>query len=379
MSENTALKERLNMGVARRWAERITAVWPTGVGTPSFNTPSFLAQIESELDNLELKQRSALIATALHDHLPSNYIEAMTILQQSFPPELSEVDGEFSFGFDMMPIPHFVELYGLDDFETSMAAMKEITKRFSAEFAIRPFLSRYPQRTLTVLQEWAKDGNVHVRRLVSEGTRPRLPWAGRLYQFIEDPTPILPLLAQLRFDSSLYVRRSVANHLNDIAKDHPELVVQTLRDWQQDGDENLEWITRHALRTLIKNGRADALALIGFGEANVSATEFRVEPTHIQMGQTITIHLTLQSETDIAQALLIDYAIHFVKANGSSSPKVFKWTQKKVNGRQSLSLSKKHTIRPITTRRYYSGEHKVAVQVNGRVLASTLFYLEIGH
>ena len=371
MSEKTTLKVHLNMIVAEGWADRITTVYS------SFNTASFLQQIESELDQLELKQRSALIATALRDHLPRDYAQAITILRQAFPPELSEVDGEFSFGFDMMPIPHFVELYGLDDFETSVAAMKEITKRFSAEFAIRPFLTRYPQQTLAVLHEWVQDDNVHVRRLVSEGTRPRLPWAGRLYQFIEDPSPILPLLAQLRFDSSLYVRRSVANHLNDIAKDHPKLVVQTLRDWQKDGDENLDWITRHALRTLIKDGRSDALALIGFGKVDVTVTEFRVEPAHIKMDEAITIQLTLQSNSDTPQNLLIDYAIHFVKANGTTSPKVFKWTQKEVNGRQTLTLSKKHKIKPITTRRYYSGKHEVAVQVNGRVLTNTPFHLQI--
>jgi 3-methyladenine DNA glycosylase AlkC len=365
------------MGLAQRWAERITAVWPTGVGTPTFNTPSFLNQIVTDLDTLELKQRSALMATALRDHLPDDYAEAITILQQTFPPELSGVDGEFSFGFDMMPIAHFVEIYGLDDFEVSIEAMKAITKRFSAEFAIRPFLTRYPQRTLTVLHEWAKDDNVHVRRLVSEGSRPRLPWAGRLYQFIEDPSPVLPLLAQLKDDESLYVRRSVANHLNDIAKDHPELVIATLREWQKDGDEHIGWIIRHALRTLIKDGHPEALALLGFGGANVTICALRVEPAQIQMGESVTIHLTVQSETAAPQSLLIDYAIHFVKANGSTSPKVFKWTQRELDGRQTLTLSKNHTIKPITTRRYYGGEHEVAVQINGRVLARASFQLDV--
>ncbi len=359
------------MELAGSWAGWLTAVYP------SFNTPSFMAQIEAELEALELKQRSGLFATAMRDHLPSDYPEAIAILQRAFPPELSEVDGEFSFGFDMMPIPHFVELFGLDHFEVSMAAMKEITKRFSAEFAIRPFITRYPQQTLAILQAWSVDDNVHVRRLVSEGTRPRLPWAGRLYQFIEDPTPVLPLLAKLRQDESLYVRRSVANHLNDIAKDHPELVVQTLSDWQVDGDDNLDWITRHALRTLIKDGRSDALALIGYGEVEVSVSEFRVEPETIQMGETVTIHLTLQSESDVSQELLIDYAIHFVKANGTTSPKVFKWTTKELNGRQTITLTKKHKIKPITTRKYYGGEQGVAVQVNGRVLAQSSFHLYI--
>ncbi|MCB8943385.1 MAG: DNA alkylation repair protein [Ardenticatenaceae bacterium] len=374
MSENTAFKEHLNMELAERWAERITAVYPTAV-YPPFNTPAFLAQIAAELENLELKQRSALIATALRDHLPAEFNQAIAILQDCFPDELSHVDGEFSFSFDMMPIAHFVELYGLDDFEVSMAAMKAITKRFSAEFAIRPFLTRYPQQTLAILHEWAQDKNVHVRRLVSEGTRPRLPWASRLYQFIEDPSPVLPLLTQLKDDESQYVRRSVANHLNDIAKDHPDVVIATLRDWQQNSGEHLDWITRHALRTLVKDGHPDALALLGFGKIELSVIALRVEPEQMQMGESVTITVTLQSETAVPQPLVIDYAIHFVKANGRTSPKVFKWTQKELNGRQTLTLSKKHTIKPITTRRYYSGEHVVAVQVNGRVLATTSFHL----
>lgn len=377
MSESILFKDHLNVALAEKWGREITAVWPTGNGLPRFNHASFVAHIAAELDGLELKQRSALMAKALRDHLPPDYAEAIGILRQCFPDELSGVDGEFSFSFDMMPIAHFVELYGLDDFATSMAAMKEITKRFSAEFAIRPFLTRYPQQTLAVLDEWAQDENTHVRRLVSEGTRPRLPWAGRLYQFIDDPTPVLPLLARLRSDSSLYVRRSVANHLNDIAKDHPDLVVQTLRDWQRDGDDNLEWITRHALRTLIKAGHPGALALLGFGEVAVEVAELRVEPASIGMGEAVEIVVTLVNKTAVSHPLLIDYVIYFVKANGSRSPKVFKWTQRELPGHGTLTLSKSHTIKPITTRRYYSGEHGVGVQVNGRLLATVPFALTV--
>lgn len=374
MSETALFKDYLNVALAEKWAEGITAVWPTGVGTPPFNAAGFVGQIAAELDGLELKQRSALMAKALRDHLPPVYAAAIGILRQCFPAELSNIDGEFSFSFDMMPIAHFVELYGLDDFATSMAAMKEITKRFSAEFAIRPFLTRYPEQTLAVLHEWAGDENTHVRRLVSEGTRPRLPWAGRLYQFIADPTPVLPLLARLRSDSSLYVRRSVANHLNDIAKDHPDLVVQTLRDWGRDGDKHLAWITRHALRTLLKEGHPGALGLVGFGEVAVAAT-VRVVPERIVMGEGVEIVVELVNKTAVSQPLLIDYVIHFVKANGSRSPKVFKWTQREVEGHGTVSLSKRHVIKPITTRRYYGGEQVVGVQVNGRLLATASFTL----
>jgi 3-methyladenine DNA glycosylase AlkC len=268
-------------------------------------------------------------------------------------------------------------VYGLDDFDVAMGAMYQITKRHTAEFAIRPFLRRYPERTLAVLHQWVEDESPHVRRLVSEGTRPRLPWAGRLDAFIADPTPTLALLERLKDDPSAFVRKSVANHLNDISKDHPQLVIDTLTCWREDAGAERLWIIRHALRTLVKKGDPAALALLGFDRPQVSLRDMRIEPDHIRLGDSLVFSFTLQSESDEAQNLIIDYLIHFVKASGQTSPKVFKLSTRELSARESIYIQRKHAIKPITTRSYYSGEHRIEIQVNGQVLGGQRFWLQM--
>ncbi|NJN55833.1 MAG: hypothetical protein HC804_14460 [Anaerolineae bacterium] len=272
----------------------------------------------------------------------------------------------------------FVELYGLEHFEIAMQGMCEITKRHTAEFAIRPYLIRYPERTLAVLHGWTEHENPHVRRLVSEGTRPRLPWGMRLHQFIADPRPTLALLEKLKDDPSDYVRRSVANHLNDITKDNPELALQTLARWQENRTPERQWITRHALRSMVKAGDPAALQLLGYAPAQVSVPQLTLTPTTLAFGDTLEITFTLQSECDEAQELVVDYVVHFVKANGRPTPKVFKLRNVSLHGRQSLPLRKQHTFKPITTRRYYPGLHRVEIQVNGSTLAGADFELVMG-
>ena len=367
--EPKKFKEYYDVALAQKMAEEVKAVYAP------FDVASFVAQVAAKVETLELKARVALFTEALQAHLPSDYPEAVAILRQTMPPELSDEDGMFSFGFDLMPMAYFVEVHGLDHFDLSMEMMYEITKRHSAEFTIRPYLTKYPERTLAVLAQWVHDPNAHVRRLVSEGTRPRLPWAGRLYQFIEDPAPVLPLLAQLKCDPSAYVRRSVANHLNDIAKDHPDLVVDVLTAWQAEGDKGTAWITRHALRTLVKQGHGGALALLGYGEPQVQVVAFDAAPDTIVMGESVHLDLQLQSEGDAPQKLVIDYVIYFVKGNGQAAAKVFKWRSLTLAAGETLSLQKKHTIKPITTRRYYDGVHEVAVQINGRIWQKSAFTL----
>jgi 3-methyladenine DNA glycosylase AlkC len=370
MSESTLFKDQYNEGLAQRIGEGITAVYP------AFNTPSFVTQIMGRLDGLELKGRVTVFTEALHDHLPPTYPAAWKILEATFDPEQVVQDGVFADGWRYWPMAHFIELYGLDDFETSMQAMYEITKRHSAEFPIRQFLLRYPERTLAVLQEWTADPSEHVRRLVSEGTRPRLPWGIRLHQFITDPTPTLALLEKLKDDPSEYVRRSVANHLNDITKDNPALALETLTRWKVDATPERESLIRHALRSLVKAGDPVALRLLGYGEMKVSIQQLMVTPSILRLGESLAIEVSLQSETDEAQALVVDYAVHFVKANGRTAPKVFKWRNLTLNGRQTLHLRKQHPFKPITTRRYYSGQHWLEIQVNGQVLAGVAFELE---
>ncbi len=369
MTESTLFKDYYNVGLAERMAARITAVYP------AFAAAAFVAQIAPQLDGQEMKARTLIFTHALHDHLPPGFPAAWVVLQAALDAEPTDVvlDG----GWHYWPMAQLIELYGLDDFEAAVQAMHEITRRHTAEFAIRPFLIRYPDRTLAVLHEWTQDENHHVRRLVSEGTRPRLPWGMRLHQFIADPTPTLALLEKLKDDPSEYVRRSVANHLNDITKDNPQLVLETLARWQKNVTPERQWITRHALRSLVKAGDPAALRLLGFGQAQVRVPQITLSPLVVTFGNSLEITFTLQSESDDRQELVVDYVIHFVKANGRTAPKVFKLRHVSLDGRQSLPIRKNHPFKPITTRRYYPGVHRVDIQVNGQTLAGAEFELVI--
>lgn len=371
MADYQPLKSYINRAMVGQLAEQIEQVYA------AFAVEPFVEEASGGLEGLKLKERVAFIAAALHKHLPSDYAEALKILLAILgAPELSEEE-VLTEWYDLMPLAYFVEAYGLEYFELSMGAMYEITKRHTSEFAVRPFLMRYPERTLERLQAWVTDENLHVRRWVSEGTRPRLPWGSHLPAFIADPQPVLRLLEPLKNDPSLYVRRSVANNLNDISKDHPELVIQTLTRWHDGASEETLWIIRHALRTLLKQGHPDALRLLGYGTPQVSLHDLRIEPPLLQFGQSLRISFTLQSESAERQSLMIDYLIHFVKANGKTRPKVFKLSKKSLKSGQTIELQKKHAIKAITTRRYYAGSHRVEIQVNGQILAGAEFELQM--
>lgn len=369
MSENKLFKDYFDEDLARRMAGMITAVYPP------FPADAFVNQVAPQLAGLEMKQRTTVFVQALRDHLPAGFANAWAVLEAALGAELAEGDGMFNEGWHHWPVAHFIEVFGLEDFDVGVQAMHEITKRHTAEFAIRPFLIHHQDEMLAILHTWAADENPHVRRLVSEGTRPRLPWAGRLHAFIEDPSLTLALLEKLKDDPSEYVRRSVGNHLNDIAKDHPQLVIATCRRWWQDGSPERRWIVQRALRTLVKDGDPDALAVLGFASAQVQLTDFSVAPDPLHLGDSLKLHFTLQNTADTAQNLVIDFVIHFVKANGQTSGKVFKLKTAVLAPHDSLTIEKSHPIRPITTRTYYPGTHRVEIQVNGQRLGERSFEL----
>lgn len=372
MTESTLFKDNLNEALARNFGQAIQQVYAP------FDSEAFVAQIAPQLPPLELKERVAVFTLALHDHLPADYATAVAILRQILQPEVSPEQGFVTgdLGWALWSVAHFVEVYGLDHFATSLAAMHEITRRFSCEFAIRPFLVRYPAETLAVLEGWTADPSPHVRRLVSEGSRPRLPWGMRLQQFIADPTPTLALLAKLKDDPSEYVRRSVANHLNDVSKDNPDQAIATLRRWNEENPTpELAAITRHALRSLVKAGQPDALALLGFAAPHIRLTGLAIAPPAIQMGESVMLHFTLHNESDEAQKLVIDYVVHLVRANGTTNAKVFKLKTAVLPPHAVLTIQKNHVVKPVTTRRYYPGRHRVAIQVNGQILGESQFEL----
>ncbi len=229
---------------------------------PMFDAKGFVREIAGGTENLELKDRVELIADVLHAKLPSDYSQSIKLLLKILGPENVKETGMFTEGYWLMPIAKYIEKYGLDHFSTSMDAIKEITKRHTGEYCIRPFIKKYPQKTLALMKKWSLESNVHVRRLSSEGLRPRLPWAGKLEQFIEDPKPILPIIENLRDDDSKFVQKSVANNLNDIMKDNYEIGIETIKKWSKGATRNRKWIIKHALRNQLKKQNAEAQKIL---------------------------------------------------------------------------------------------------------------------
>ncbi|MEW6056590.1 MAG: DNA alkylation repair protein [Bdellovibrionota bacterium] len=363
----SAFKHWINKALFERMAESISGVYG------KFDSRAFILQ-SKKIEPLELKQRVQFVSALLHEGLPKDFRHAVKILQKSL--EAGKLDG-----FDLWPYTEFVQTYGLEDFDESMLALREFTKVFTSEFAVRPFLKRYPEKTLALLSKWATDESRHVRRWVSEGTRPRLPWGERLEIFVKQPQLTLPLLEKLKSDPEIYVRKSVANHLNDIAKDHPDLVVKVLKRWQaQAKNEDLakfHWIRNHALRVLIKQGYEPALELIGINsKAKIGVRGLSLRQDRYRVNDLIEFEFKVVSLEKNEQKLVIDYVIHHVKSNKERTPKVFKLKNVILKPGEALRLKKKHSLKPITTRRYYPGKHLLEIQVNGKILAKREWVLE---
>jgi len=354
------LKNSFGRDVPARVAEMIRAVEPT------FPAAAFLSDAVAGYDDLELTPRARQIARALGHHLPRDYRRAAEILVSSLGPKLEDSELTGMAPFVYLPHVFFVAEYGADDFEMSMRAQYELTQRFTAEFSIRVFLERYPQETLERLRDWAGDPSVHVRRLVSEGTRPHLPWAPRLRAFQDDPTPVLALLELLKDDPELYVRRSVANNLNDIGKDNPAALTDTCRQWLPGASVERRWVVRHALRSAVKRGDPQALELLGFGAVpTVAVRAAAFTPEFVAIGDSITFTAELENDGTSAQQLLVDLRVHFVKANGKPSPKVFKLKELALEPRESARLAKTISLAQHTTRTHYPGRHRAELLVNG--------------
>jgi 3-methyladenine DNA glycosylase AlkC len=334
---------------------------------PKFNVARFTAECLDGLDRLELMPRAWHIAEAMRRHLPQEFPRAARILIRSLGDELQATELNGMDVFRYLPHVFYVSKYGLASFEDAMRVQYELTQRFTAEFSIRAYLTTYPAETLARLREWARDPNVHVRRLVSEGTRPRLPWAPRLRAFQKDPAPVLTLLELLKDDPELYVRRSVANSLNDIAKDHPNIAIDTCRQWLEGANKERSWIVRHALRSLVKAGHPGALALMGAGgvpKVRIERVKFKAK--QVRIGGRLEFSFDVMSTGARSQPLLLDYTVHFVKSNGKSAPKVFKLRKIELAPRERQTLSAAVSLKEMTTRKHYPGLHRVEVLINGR-------------
>ncbi|MES2949513.1 MAG: DNA alkylation repair protein [Pseudomonadota bacterium] len=343
---------------------------------PRFDADAFLHDALTGYDALALMPRGKHIARALHRHLPADYGEAVRILLASTEQPHGRTPGLSLASFLYLPHTVFVAEFGLQHFELSMQAQHTLTQRFTAEFSIRPFLQQHPEATLERLMEWTRDSSEQVRRLVSEGTRPRLPWASRLPAFQRDPAPVLALLEQLKDDPALYVRRSVANNLNDIGKDHPAVLAATANDWLRDATAERRWIVQHALRSAVKRGEPGALSALGFGaSADVVIGQPSVTPQRAVVGGTLAVAFDVTNNTALPQRVLVDFAVHYVKANGQSRAKVFKLKTLDLAAHETQRVGKTISLAEMTTRKHYPGIHRVDAILNGRAQALGSFEL----
>jgi len=368
---NFLMKDSINSRVLKELALRIKK------NHKRFDDQKFVSSISSKLKNLELKERISLVTQSLYEHLPQDFEKSVNILIKSLPEELPNhskgIEGYGSdmldslHGFIMISVTNFVSKYGIDNYEVSMDALSIMTSRFSAEEAARYFIQRYPSRTLKIYKKWCVNKNMHIRRLVSESTRPRLPWTMQLRDFIDDPRDILPLLEQLKGDKELYVRRSVANNLNDISKDNPDIVIKILKKWNKDKSNEMKWLIKHSLRTLIKMGDPEALKLIGFQpNPDIKVQKLILKNKKVDFGSSLSFKVKIKSLSVKDQWLMIDHVIHHMKANGKLTPKVFKLKKIKLKAHEILEFDKEHPIKSISTREYYAGKHEVQLQINGK-------------
>lgn len=361
-ADDKAFKHWFSRAVVDGFARAIAAV--PHPDAKRFDRRRFLRHL-APLETLALKARVQLIAEALHAALPLPFPEAMALFIRTLPPPFDPAtpNGQHILAW---PLTTFVARYGLGHFDASLAALHALTQRFTAEFDVRPFLLAEPARTLATLQRWTRDPSEHVRRLVSEGTRTRLPWGLRLQPFIDDPTPLVPLIEALHADPSPYVRRSVANHLNDLSKDHPDLVIALVRRFGA-AEPNGTQLAARALRTLVKAGHHDALEVMGV--AGHVDTVYFAAPARASIGGALALTATLENRGATDQKVVVDVAVAFQGARGLKAPKVFKWKTLVVPAGARVTLDKALPLVQTSVRTIRPGHHEVFLQVNGRHVA----------
>ncbi len=344
---------------------------------PGTDTRAFERAVGATLDDLELKDRINLIADEILVALGGDYEAALPAVVEIAAAVAGDPDGGEAWGSSMeaWPLCSVVERHGVDHPTISLAAMEQLTRSFSCEFAIRPFLEHHLDQTLAACRAWTASPIPAVRRLPSEGTRPYLPWGPKVPALLADPEIGIELLTELRHDPDEVVRRSVANHLNDIARDHPDRVAALAADWLAEAATEPSMV-RHALRGLVKKGHPGAMAALGFTtEPEIEVVGFAVTPAEIHLGDSIELEATIRSTAAHPQQMVVDFVIHHVGARGTTSPKVFKWTTLTLEPGETAPLTKRRKIQTASTRRYHAGMHRVELQIAGSLEADDAFDL----
>lgn len=349
------LKDKYNYDTLHELAMRMKAIYP------SIHVDNFINDIMDETwETLELKARIHKITMNLGKQLPDDYEQALNVIDKgvaSFPTGFND--------YSCMYFPDFVETYGQDEqnLSLSIAALERYTSTSSSEFAVRPFIIKYEEIMMKQMASWAKHDNEHIRRLASEGCRPKLPWGQNLTKFIEDPTPILAILEQLKEDPSLYVRKSVANNLNDISKTHPDLIIKIAKNWYGD-NEYTNWIVKHGCRTLLKKGNKDVLQIFGFTDSdNVSVDNFTLSDQSISIGEYLSFNFMISVKQTAKIGL--EYGIDYVKANGKRNRKIFQISEILLKENQEKQYTKVHSFMDKSTRKHYAGIHSITLLING--------------
>lgn len=334
----------------------------------ALDLPDFSADVAQRVPDLEMKDRILLLATCLRERLPADYVETVNRLTSPVP----DIEA-----WALAPVARFIEEFGLDHPEASLAAIARLTPHYTGEFAIRPFLREHPEPTMAAVLECRRSPDEHLRRLASEGIRPRLPWAAHYAPFKHDPAPLIDALSPLIADPSKYVRTSVANNLNDVSKDHPQLAVETARDWlERSPVPETEWIVAKGLRTLIKRGDPAALELLGAGASeHVTIGNVCMTPRDITLGEHAVIEADVRNASDMTRTVIVDYRMHFLKKNGERRPTTFKLTKVTVAPGETARVRKRHVFREVTTRVYYPGTQAVSLTANGSESEAVEFQL----
>lgn len=340
-----------------------------------FDARAFVSRVmDSEWENREFKQRCSHITTVLKEFLPADYkvaiakiLELLEYVDNTHPDYSVINDKKFGLTLEYGAVlDNYIEQYGLDDYETSIKAIEKITQFTSCEFVTHPFIIRYPDKMMAQMLAWSKHSHWGVRRLASEGCRPRLPWAMALPNLKKDPSPILPILENLKNDPARFVRLSVANNLNDIAKDNPQVVIDLVKKWQGESQE-VDWVIKHGCRTLLKQGNREMMELFGFGavSGNISIKDFQISTPEVKIGSWLEFSFKLLNNNDTKAKIRLEYGLYYQKANGTLTKKVCKISEKEYTANSVTQINRKHSFKVVTTRKFHLGLHQVAVIING--------------
>ncbi len=332
---------------------------------PSFDKEKFTNLIfDKTWESKELKERMKHTTNVLHNFLPSDFEKATTIIEKIITKlrqnKFTETSIEFMF------FPDYIETYGIDHFEASVKSIEFVTQFTSCEFAVRPFIIKYGDKMIQQMHNWSLHENHKVRRLSSEGSRPRLPWAIAIHELKKNPTPILSLLENLRNDPSEWVRRSVANSLNDIAKDNPNVVIEIAKQWKGYNKET-DSLIKHGCRTLLKQGNTEILELFGLvNNPKIQVKIFKIQTPKISIGESLGFSFTIQNTDEQTLTVRLEYGIHYLRQNGQLSKKVFKISERQIQPSEIIDIQRKQSFKIITTRKFYAGQHKLSLIINGQ-------------